>query len=149
MVQPDFKLPVKQPAVAEGRHDEQELSWTEKHAAFPFWGIMRQEKGGEWNCEVVKEDVMVLVSSHPNQELQHVGFAETFTASLPLIVNRKPIKAGDEVILQWVTEQKEPKEPKAKPPKRERPQKTWADELASKVKKMKTSEKKNGSDDIQ
>ena len=62
--------------------------------------------------------------------------------------NRKPIKAGDEVILQWVTEQKEPKEPKAKPPKRERPQKTWADELASQAKKMKT-EKKTGSDDMQ
>ena len=60
--------------------------------------------------------------------------------------NRKPIKAGDEVILKWVTEQKEPK---AKPPKRERPQKTWADELASQAKKMKTSEKKTGSDDMQ
>ena len=30
----DFKLPVKQSAVAEGRHGEQELSWTAQHAAF-------------------------------------------------------------------------------------------------------------------
>ena len=139
-MQPEFKLPEKHSAVAEQQHGAQELTWAAVHAAFPFWGITRQDpEKGDWNCDIVKQDVMVLVSSHPNKDLLNVtdgflGCAETFHASLPVIVNKKPIKADEELILKWDAK------PKAQPQKRQPKSKTWADDLADQLKKkMKTS----------
>ena len=88
VVQPEFKLPK--------RKQGEGLEWSMQDAASLFWGIKRQEKvEDEWNCEIVHQDVMgVLASTDEDSRLRGMGVsiapsAETYTATVPIIVNVK------------------------------------------------------------
>ena len=88
VVQPEFKLPK--------RKQGEGLEWSMQDAASLFWGIKRQEKvQDEWNCEIVHQDVMgVLASTDEDSRLRGMGVsiapsAETYTATVPIIVNVK------------------------------------------------------------
>ena len=94
---PELKLP--NPAVA-----GEDLRWALHDAAYPFWGIQRQRTENEaWNCEIQPTDVTVssAVTAHIHTV---VASADAYTATVPIIVNTKPILAGESVILKWVAE---------------------------------------------
>ena len=99
-VAPEFKLP--KPAVA-----GKDLRWGLCDAAYPFWGIQRQRKENEaWNFEIRPQDVTLVGACIVNTQHFDPAFefsADAYTATVPIIVNTKPIRAGERVILKWDT----------------------------------------------
>ena len=99
-VNPDWKLP-------RGGGEGEAVECTEGDAPYPFWGIKRQEKADEaWNCEIIRQDVMVVTAVTPAPILKRLcadakPATETYTATLPCIVNTVPILASAELVLKW------------------------------------------------
>ena len=96
-VQPELKLPTK---------GEKGLDWTVSDAVHPFWFIKRTEKDeSQANAHLVFQDVThVMACSFQPLSSGVVALAlatDTFTVTLPCIVNMQPIAIGGEVILKW------------------------------------------------
>ena len=96
-VQPELKLPTK---------GEKGLDWTSSDAAHPYWFIKRTEKDeSQANAHLVFQDVThVMACSFQPLSSAVAALApatDTFTVTLPCIVNMQPIVAGGEVILKW------------------------------------------------
>ena len=128
VVQPDFKLP------RGGGEKDAELKWSTMDSAYLFWGIRRQEKeDDEWNCEIVRQDVMVIVAFTPAATLTKcggpsgAGGTQTYTASVPVIINTKQIVADTEVVLKW----QQVRKPEEKKKKKKKNEGTWVDNLAA------------------
>jgi len=122
-VQPEFKLP--KPAVA-----GKKLEWSTTDMAHPFWGISRQEKKEDkWNCEIVRQNVTVVIAATPDNRLHKAlgPCTETYTVAVPVIAHTENILADTAVILKWALPA--PKE------KQEDKKKTWATVLESSERK--------------
>ena len=123
-VNPDWKLP------RGGGEGEMMVECTEGDAPYPFWGIKRQEKADEaWNCEIIRQDVMVVTAVTPAPSLKRLcadakPAAETYTATLPCIVNTVPILASTELVLKWTLPVKQEK------PKKDK-DRTWVEDTGA------------------
>ena len=96
-VQPELKLPAK---------GDNGLDWTTTDAVHPYWFIKRTEKNDtEANAHLIEQDVTHVMACSFKPLASAVAalapFTNTFSVSLPCIVNMQKIKAGDEVILKW------------------------------------------------
>ncbi len=98
-VQPELKLPK---SGAKGKE------WTKTEDVHPFWFIKRTDKDeSEANTTLISQDVTHVMACSLQALARgqaKVGHAtNTFSVSLPILVNTLPIKAGEEVILKWKT----------------------------------------------
>ena len=96
-VQPELKLPIK---------GEKGLDWTPTDAVHPYWLIKRTEKDEtEANAHLIEQGVTHLMACSFKPLASAVAvlapFTNTFSVSLPCIVNMRKIEAGGEVILKW------------------------------------------------
>ena len=99
-VQPEFKVPSKDKTG--------DLRWTSQDLVYPFWGMKRQDTPEtEWNCEVVRQSVQVLVSVVPSKGVrQHSVVTDgmldvsTYSVTVPVIINTKPVAADKELVLR-------------------------------------------------
>ena len=96
-VQPELKLPTKG---AKG------LEWTQSDAVHPFWFIQRADKNHiEANAQIVQQDWTHVVACPFNAVTSAAATVppttNTFSLSMPFIVNTQAIEAGKEVILKW------------------------------------------------
>ena len=92
---PEFSLPKLSPGKA--------LAWALQNSAHLFWGIQRQTKTEDWNCELVYREVTCIFAAPPARD-DFVGPAldpiiETHSVRVPYIVNTVRILAGKEVVL--------------------------------------------------
>ena len=96
-VQPELKLP------ANGANG---LKWTQSDAVHPFWFIQRTGKDeSEANADLVQQDfthVMACSFSAVTSAAAEVPpTTNTFSLSVPFLVNTQAIEVGKEVILKW------------------------------------------------
>ena len=110
-VQPELKLPNK---TSKGEYD-----WGPSVALHPFWFIKRADKNDEPNAEIKVQDVThVTACSFKPLSDSITGKMEpatdTYSVSIPIIVNTKALDANTEVILKHAPrkEEKRKKEPK-------------------------------------
>ena len=85
---------------------EKGLDWTLSDAVHPYWFIKRTEKDeSQANAHLVFQDVThVMACSFQPLSSAVAALApatDTFTVTLPCIVNMQPIAIGGEVILKW------------------------------------------------
>ena len=96
-VQPELKFPVKG---AKG------LQWTQFDAVHPFWFIQRADKiEMEANADLVMQDFTHITACSykavTSGGAQVLPITDTFSVSVPFIVNTQAIAMGEEVILKW------------------------------------------------
>ena len=82
------------------------MDWTVSDAVHPFWFIKRTEKDeSQANAHLVSQDAThVMACSFQPLSSAVAALApatDTFTVTLPCIVNMQPIVARGEVILKW------------------------------------------------
>ena len=97
LVQPEISLP---------KPGATRKEWSSAENVHPFWLIKRTATDdGEANAILISQDVQQIMAC--SFQASGVGRANvapltnTFSLSLPIIVNTLPIKAGNEVILKW------------------------------------------------
>ena len=81
------------------------MQWTPSDAVHPFWFIKRTEKDeNEANSDLVLQEVTQVsacsLKSLSSEGAELAPFAETFSVSVPCIVNTLPIEMDKEVILK-------------------------------------------------
>ena len=125
-VQPELKLPMK---------GDKGLEWAPSDNVHPFWFIRRTEKDGDEakeNADLVYQDLthVMACSFKPlsSAVAELTPSTETFSVSVPCIVNTRPIEAGAEVVLKWRLQQRNDKR------KNEGSEETAFDQLAHKAK---------------
>ena len=96
-VQPELKFPMNG---AKG------LEWTHSDTVHPFWFIQRADKNEiEANADLVQQDLTHVVacsfSAVTSATAKAAPTTNTFSLSVPFIVNTHAIEAGKEVILKW------------------------------------------------
>ena len=96
-VQPELKFP--------SLNDKGVFEWAQTTAVHPFWFIKRSDKNDEPNMEVKHQEVtsVFACSFSPLNESLKVPLApatDTFTVSMPFIVNTRDIQMNQEVILK-------------------------------------------------
>ena len=127
-VQPELKFPEK---------TKDGLAWTNESAVHPYWFIQRNDGDEhEANADVVRQDVtqVFACSFKPLSNVVKLSpAAETYTVSVPCIVNTKKIAMGQEVILKG-----QPKSTK-KSQNKTRPAQNAFDQINKSEKKRKTS----------
>ena len=103
-VQPELKLPTK---------GDQGLQWSPSDSVHPFWFIKRTERPEDdlqANADLVHQDLthVMACSFKPlsSAVAEIAPSTETFSVSVPCIVNTKPIEAGAEVVLKWRMQQR-------------------------------------------
>ena len=106
-VQPELKLPTK---------GDQGLQWSPSDSVHPFWFIKRTERPEDdlqANADLVHQDLthVMACSFKPlsSAVAELAPSTETFSVSVPCIVNTRPIEAGDEVVLTWRLRQRKEK----------------------------------------
>ena len=113
---PEFSLP-KTPEVA-----GENLEWKPVHSAHLFWGIARDHREENWNCELIQvpvNNIQALGFSASEVFQERVVLSQTTVVTVPVITNTRAVQQGEELVLKW----KEPpqKEKKVK-------EKTWMTE---------------------
>ena len=111
------------------------LEWSPTDNVHPFWFIRRTEKDGDEakeNADLVYQDLthVMACSFKPlsSAVAELTPSTETFSVSVPCIVNTRPIEAGAEVVLKWRLQQRNDKR------KNEGSEETAFDQLAHKAK---------------
>ena len=106
-VQPELKLPMK---------GDKGLEWAPSDNVHPFWFIRRTEKNedeAQANADLVYQDLthVIACSFKPlsSAVAELTPSTETFSVSVPCIVNTRPIEAGAEVVLKWRLQQRNDK----------------------------------------
>ena len=92
------------------------LEWSPYDNVPPFWLIRRTEKDEDEpqaNADLVYQDLthVMACSFKPlsSAVAELAPSTETFSVSVPCIVNTRPIEAGDEVVLTWRLRQRKEK----------------------------------------
>lgn len=133
-VQPELKLPIK---------GEQGLDWAPSDNVHPFWFIKRTENekdDDEANADLVYQDLTHVMACSFKPLSSAVAelspFTQTFSVSVPCIVNTKPIESGAEVVLKWKPQQRKDKR------KNEGSEETAFDQLVHNAKKQARAKQK-------
>ena len=125
-VQPELKLPAK---------GTDGLQWSLTSAVHPYWFIKRsKDVDDEANAAFVKQDVTHVMACSfdgtPGDAAPLTPATDTYTVSVPWIVNTKQIRAGEVVIVKG-----NPKTLKKKAPPPEERNTTAFDQIAKREKK--------------
>ena len=125
-VQPELKLPTK---------GDKGWQWSPSDSVHPFWFIKRTERPEDdlqANADLVYQDLthVMACSFKPlsSAVAELTRSTETFSVSVPCIVNTRPIEAGAEVVLKWRLQQRNDKR------KNEGSEETAFDQLAHRAK---------------
>ena len=83
------------------------LKWTQSNAVHPFWFIQRADNNDiEANADLVQQDLTHVMACDFNAvtsaaDAEVPPATNTFSLSVPSIVNTQAIEMGKEVILKW------------------------------------------------
>ena len=82
------------------------MDWTQYNAVHPFWFIQRHEKDDTIaNAQIVQQEWTHVAACAFKAVISGAAtippITNTFSVSMPFIVNTHAIEAGQEVILQW------------------------------------------------
>ena len=82
------------------------LEWTQSNAVHPFWFIQRADKDDiVANAQIVQQEWTHVTACAFKAVISGAAtippITNTFSVSMPFIVNTHAIEAGQEVILQW------------------------------------------------
>ena len=114
IVQPECKLP--------SRDAKGEYQWSLSDAVHPFWCINRcNTEATTANAEVKRQD-MTHVMACSFEGLSFALATDTFSVSLPCIVNTHAVSSGAEVVLQRTQN-------KAKTDKKRKPEHTFINDI--------------------
>lgn len=126
-VNPDFSVP--KPSAVAGALPE----WTPKHRPFMFWGIKRNHEEDKWNCEIEPVNVNLVLAAGMDDSVYFAGEEPISYASfvaLPVLVNTRAIRKGEEVVLRCTPPALKEKQTKVR---------TWQTDVGSVAKKPKPS----------
>ena len=76
-------------------------NWTASHNPWPLWFIARVGNVDDSNCTFEMENVLTISTFQPQFG---EATSDNLDATLPVLVNTKPLNKGDELRVHWVAD---------------------------------------------
>ena len=122
--QPTASAVAEQPEMVHSQHN-----WVNGNFPWPLWFVKRAHGTQECNCQFKQVEVRCIGTFQmPTSAAAEEAFADNFDLSLPMLVNTKPLREGEELVVFWPSKPKVTKEKKV--------QVTWASQARSKLGKQ-------------